>query len=402
MSQTNRRPQQRPGAGRPAARPAGYARNARGSRGGRPSMGNRGYNGGKGKPATASLSGHFTRDLLILAAGGLAAIIIALVLQSMWPDGFPLDVNRKVDGSVKEISEIYSTGPLRINEIMTADRYSVMDEEDAAVDWIEVMNIGSSGVNLEGYQLAKTSGASSVFTFPSMTLAPHECVIVFADSKLRNTAGEELHAPFRLSSGGDTLMLFNASGTAIDTVNIPPLGRDISYARKDTSVWVVCDQPTPALDNTEENYRALTEPASDSPIILNEIAARNKTILADENGQYYDYIELYNRSGEPVDISGWYLSDNDLNSRRWRFPNMTMQPGEYLVVFASGLDRTGDPSHLHTNFSLSSEGEIVILSDRNGRRMDMVSFDLIKGDSVYARQPDGSWAMASGTPGSAN
>lgn len=347
-------------------------------------------------------NGSFMRDFLILIAGSLVAVILALILQVRFPDGFPVSASQKVDGTAKEISEIYSSGPIRLNEVMTSDRYTVMTDEDDAVDWIEVLNISSAPVDLDGYRIAKTANAVNVFTFPEMRLEPGECVMVFADSKLRNTAGEELHAPFRLSAGGDTLMLFNPSGTAIDTVNIPALAKDVSYARKDTSIWEVCEEATPSLQNTHENYLSLTAAVDNSPVIINEVAARNKSILADENGMYFDYIELYNRSGEPVNLKGWYLSDKPQNIRRWRFPDVTIGSGEYLVVFASGLDRTEDPKHLHTNFSLSSEGEHLVLSDNHGRRMDEVTTDLMQPDVVYLRNSDGSWSTGAGTPNAAN
>ena len=161
--------------------------------------------------------------------------------------------------------------------------------------------------------------------------------------------------------------------------------------------------PTPGLLNTEENYRALNEPRSDSPVIVTELMSTNSATLADENGQYYDYIELYNRSGEAVNLSGWYLSDDSARARKWRFPDVTLQAGEYLVVFASGLDRKDDPVHLHTSFSLSSEGEEVVLSDVNGREMDSVQFDLLQRDVAWSRADDGSWSsVKQPSPGRAN
>ena len=161
--------------------------------------------------------------------------------------------------------------------------------------------------------------------------------------------------------------------------------------------------PTPGMLNSEENYRALNEPRSDSPVIVTELMSTNSATLADENGQYYDYIELYNRSGEAVNLSGWYLSDDSARARKWRFPDVTLQAGEYLVVFASGLDRKDDPAHLHTSFSLSSEGEEVVLSDVNGREMDSVQFDLLQRDVAWSRADDGSWSsVKQPSPGRAN
>ena len=336
-----------------------------------------------------------------LVIGGLIAVVLAFMLQSLWPNGFPL-VTRGASTAADKVTEIHSSGPLRINEIMTGNRRTLFDEDGNSPDWVEVANVGNSAVNLAGYALAKTDSGSGTFVFPQMKLEPGECVLVLADSRLRAEAGEMLHAPFRMSSAGDTLMLFNPAGAAVDTVNIPALDSDTSYARAGASEWEISLSPTPGLPNDSESVKALAEPSGDSPVLLNEIVASNSTVLADENGEYYDYIELYNRSNEAVDLTGWYLSDDSTQPRRWRFPEVSIAPGEYLVVFASGLNRRDDPAHLHTNFSLSSEGEQVVLANAQGRMMDRVDFDLLKSDTAWARSAAGSWGSAAPTPGRAN
>lgn len=336
----------------------------------------------------------------------IIALVIAAAsfgLQKAWPNGFPLV--KKSGGAVKQaatITEIHSSGPLRINEIMSSNRDTLSIADGSSPDWVEIINVSGKSVNLAGYQLAESASSALVFTFPEIWLEPEECVLVYCDSRLREEAGQELHAPFRISSSGGTLMLFNAADTAVDTVNIPALGRDCSYARVSTSAWEESILPTPGLANSEENYRALNEPASDSPVIVNEIMSSNRSTLEDENGQFYDYIELYNRSGETVSLEGWYLSDDSANARKWRFPEVSIAPGEYLVVHASKLDRSEDSAHLHTNFALSSEGEEVVLSNALGRVMDSVEFGLLKADVAYSRQADGSWTQGMGTPGRAN
>ena len=345
--------------------------------------------------------GGWKRDVLTLAVGGLIVAVLALMLQMRWPEGFPLSKEgaARVENMV---TEIYYGGPLRINEIMTANRRTLAGEDGNTPDWIEVANVGNSTVNLAGYTLAKRDNGSGTFKFPEIELEPGECVLVLADSRLRAEAGKPLHAPFRLSSAGDTLMLFSPARMAIDTVNIPALGSDCSYARTDDAAWEISTSPTPGLPNDPQNARALTEISGDSPVILSEIVASNDSALAAEDGMYYDYIELYNRSSEAVNLSGWYLSDDALQLRKWSFPEVTIAPGEYLVVHASGLNRRDDPGHLHTSFSLSSEGEQVCLTNAQGQLMDRTEYELLKSDVAWALGADGSWTTATPTPGRAN
>ena len=416
MSQSNNRPypqgqripQGSRGPQRPASRPGQYSADGAGRppvrQGGNPQARRPAASDPRRSAPPRRRSGGRIPDLGKLLVGGLVAVVLAYMLQCMWPDGFPLKTKQDSGSTaVQAVSEIHSGGPIRINEVMSGNQNVLSIEDGSTPDWIEIANIGKSSVNLSGYSLSKTANSVTVFTFPEVWVNPGECVLVYADSRLRETAGEDLHAPFRLSSAGDTLMLFNDGGTASYTVNLPALARNASFARVDTSTWQVSNQPTPGMLNTEENYRALNEPANDSPVIMTELMSGNATTLADENGLYYDYIELYNRSGEAVNLSGWYLSDNPASTRMWRFPDVTLNPGEYLVVFASGLDRKEDVTHLHTNFSLSTEGEQVVLSNAQGRQMDSVTFDLLRKDVAWSRADDGSWTDAKQpSPGRAN
>ena len=75
-------------------------------------------------------------------------------------------------------------------------------------------------------------------------------------------------------------------------------------------------------------------------IQLNEIVSSNGSILFDEDGDSPDWIELYNPQEETVDLSGFGLSDDPEELSKWTFPEITMNPGSFLVVFASDKDRT--------------------------------------------------------------
>ncbi len=338
---------------------------------------------------------------ILLACVVLVAVCIAL--QFAFPNGIHLAQTTGEDVAASAmVSQIYSNGPVRINEIMTSNQKTLALADGSSPDWIEIINTGTHSVNLKDYSLSKTADSVSIFTFPEMTLQPGGCMLFYADSKLSETVEKEMHVPFRLSSAGDTLMLFNAGRTAIDTVNIPAVTGDHSYMRVDNSHWEVSDKPTPGAENTEANYFAMKQKAAYSPVIISEIVAVNDSAHAAQDGMYYDYIELHNISSENVNLGGWYLSDDAEYTRKWRVPDTNIAPGEYLLVFASGLDMREDLTQLHANFSLSSEGEMLTLCDPNGAIMDQVTFDLMKSNIAYALQADGSWTNTTATPGAAN
>ena len=101
-------------------------------------------------------------------------------------------------------------------------------------------------------------------------------------------------------------------------------------------------------------------------LLISEFMAVNGATLADESGAYPDWIEVHNPTAASVDLDGYYLTDSKSNSTKWAFPDISISPGEYLVVFASGDDRSVAGSELHTNFKLSGDGEYLALVDANG------------------------------------
>ena len=343
--------------------------------------------------------GPLPRGFVPLAIVCALIVALGLVLQGLMPNGFALTGQKDVAERpvAAQVTEIHGDGPIRLNEIMSANGGVLADENGATGDWAEVANIGSRPVNLRGNVLAKSAKAGNVFQFPDMILQPGECAVVFCDSTLQTDAVGTLHAPFRLSSGGDVLMLFNDADVAVDTVNIPALPENQAYVRQGRDTWTVTDQTTPGMLNTDENYRALTSVKQDSPVKMVEIVASNTKYRPDEGGVCRDYVVLRNASGESVDIGGWFLSDDPKLTRLWRFPEGVEIPGGgTLTVFCSGESRTYDPAHPHTSFRLSSEGETVTLSNASGQPVDIATYDLLRTDTAYVREGDG-WSVGEPT-----
>lgn len=100
--------------------------------------------------------------------------------------------------------------------------------------------------------------------------------------------------------------------------------------------------------------------ASGAPVI-NEFMAANTQTLADEDGAYSDWIEIYNPDAAPVNLAGYSLTDASDTPQKWVFPSITLPAGGYRVVFASGKNRTNPAGTLHTNFSLAAGGEYLAL-----------------------------------------
>jgi hypothetical protein len=98
-----------------------------------------------------------------------------------------------------------------------------------------------------------------------------------------------------------------------------------------------------------------------SSVVISEFMASNNSTLADEDGEYSDWIELYNSSTNTVNLGGWYLADKATNLTHWEFPATNLGPSRFLVVFASNKDRRAAGAPLHTNFKLGASGEYLAL-----------------------------------------
>ena len=338
------------------------------------------------------------RDILFIAAVGIVVIAAAFVWQSLNTDGFNL-TDHKADESAA-VTVIYGVDAVRINEVMSANDSAWYTESGETSDWFEVVNTSSETIDIAGYVVAKSADDTDRFVFPETVLAPGETSLVFCDNKARNTAGYEYHAPFAISRAGDTLMLFNAHGTAVDSVNIPDLENNISYVRIDASEWERTAEYTPGLPNTAENHASLKDVTVESPVMVTEIMARNASYAPDAKGQYYDYIELYNSSAEEIDISGYHLSDSRDDVMKWAIPaGAKIGPGQYLVIYAAGAAQDG----LYADFGLSSEGESVVLSNQKGQIIQHVEYGLSAADQAWSLDTDGTFKNTlPPTPGMAN
>lgn len=134
-------------------------------------------------------------------------------------------------------------------------------------------------------------------------------------------------------------------------------------------------------------YFSVDAVESASPVVINEIMASNSATASDENGEFDDWIELYNTSSSAVDLSGYYLTDNPANLTKWTFPAGTsIAANGYLIVWA---DEDQEQGPLHANFKLSGTGEPLYLLDASVQYADTVRFGQQTTDMGYARVPNG-------------
>ncbi|GEM_PF-460462 len=147
-------------------------------------------------------------------------------------------------------------------------------------------------------------------------------------------------------------------------------------------------------------------------LFINEIMAANSTTIRDgdvddskqgaSGGAYSDWIEIYNKSSQPIDLTGYTISDDGAT---WTIPQGTVPANGYILIWASDKDKVAKDGQLHTNFKLSASGETVTLKKADGTVVDSVKFPALADDQSYSRITDGASEFTTAlppTPGSKN
>ena len=300
-----------------------------------------------------------------------------------------------------ELADRYEL-PVVINRLMTSNPAACYSVDGEYYDWIELLNVSDGPVNLAGWKLTDDSDLRDAYVFPPEVLEPGQSVRVYCADAPEGYAGAEKFTGFGLSNNGELLLLADAR-QHICALEVPALGKKDVF-RRDPDTGRYSGVPFRQALGLEADYAASLTPEYDPQgMMISEIMPVNRATLTDSYGVFSDWIELYNATGQAVDLQGWALSDDDINRSKWIFPSYTVQPGEYLLVFASGRDRRDPAKQLHTNFKLSSRGEAVRLYNPRGEVASYVEYSSAVADQALSREPDGSvTVLLEPTPGYPN
>ena len=144
---------------------------------------------------------------------------------------------------------------------------------------------------------------------------------------------------------------------------------------------------------TKGTYIAVFERATDniSPLCINEISAANN-IYVNDYGKRADWIELYNRGMEPIDVSQWYFITDGKDSEQYQINsannvNTMIQPNEHLIVWC---DEKPSVSELHLPFKLkNNDNNTLILQSSDGNWKDSIHYNSHSSKETVGRYPDG-------------
>ncbi len=282
-------------------------------------------------------------------------------------------------------------GTVRISEICTKNETVIADNSGKYRDYIELYNAGNSRLDLAGFVL--TDGNVRSKPLERFSLGAGEYKILFLSDE---TTGFALKA-----SGGECIQLLDSAGNLVTQANTTALAPDQVMSYYDRGFTLTMDA-TPGFPNDASGRAAFVSGSPDTApkLQLSEVLVGNVSSLPDSEGRFSDVVELYNASDEPIELGGFFLSDSLKNRFRYRLPEKSLAPGDYLVLYCDSQNRQETDGTLHLNFALSY-GETLVLTAPDGR-YTALDITAMGSDVSLALLSDGSYGPLAPSPGFPN
>lgn len=300
------------------------------------------------------------------------------------------------EASLKETEDI----GLYINEFMASNATTICDSFGSYSDWIELYNSTDTDMDISGFGISDNLSQPMKYRFPDgTTIAAKGYLVVFCSGNEGMQNGE-LHAPFGLRSYGEDVVIANRAGRIIDSYSFKNQETDVSVARipDGAGEFQSNSQPSPGYPNTGAGYSAF-DAANRLPlggVYISEFGGSTGSMAS-------DWVEIYNSTGSAVNLGGYGLSNNPKNPAKWVFPDISIEPGEYLLLYATGSADKAQKKNLKLNFCISSTGEALFFFDPNGKLIDKLSAGRMRSGQSYGRDgSDNRFYYAEPTPGAQN
>ena len=300
------------------------------------------------------------------------------------------------EASLKETEDI----GLYINEFMASNATTICDSFGSYSDWIELYNSTDTDMDISGFGISDNLSQPMKYRFPDgTTIAAKGYLVVFCSGNEGMQNGE-LHAPFGLRSYGEDVVIANRAGRIIDSYSFKNQETDVSMARipDGAGEFQSNSQPSPGYPNTGAGYSAF-DAANRLPlggVYISEFGGSAGSVAS-------DWVELYNSTGSAVNLAGYGISNNPKNPAKWVFPDISIEPGEYLLLYATGSADKAQKKNLKLNFCISSTGEALFFFDPNGKLIDKLSAGRMRSGQSYGRDgSDNRFYYAEPTPGAQN
>lgn len=305
---------------------------------------------------------------------------------------------------IEKTNTYFKDNALLINEVMSSNSHYFRSQNGEFYDWVELYNNTDEDICLNGFYFSDSGTEPLRWQFPNVTIKARSYFTVYLSNLNVWDGMYEVHTNFKLSSLGESLILSNADGDVLQQIDIPSIPQNTSYGRGENGEFLFYSVPSPNAVNEGGVATAdeLNFPTYD--IILNEYMSDNQYSFDDSQGNFYDWLELYNCSLNDIDLTGFYLTDDRYDIMKWTFPNGTvLKADSYLTVFCSGLDTVSEAGEIHTNFSLSDDDDLLCLYTPQGILCSSIDICSLSENISTGISEDGAQVLfARATPGNEN
>lgn len=277
-------------------------------------------------------------------------------------------------------------GAVVISEVSAASAPLLADAYGEFSDWVELHNTGNQTVNLGGWYLSDDPDEPDKWVFPSLEIQPGERVIVFCSGRDIQFDGE-VHTGFSLSASGEDLVLSSYLGITVDSVSFGESAPGTSYIFDHEQITAsVTKHPSPGYPNDMDGYEAFCASLTPvGPLAIWEVMTSNDWYLPQELGECYDWVELRNISNADIRLSDYSITDDPEAPQMYVLPDVTLAPGESIVIILSGVERVSDKGYYHAGFTLNTTEDQLLLYNGNGKLLDYVYLKEIPLGHSYGR-----------------
>lgn len=309
----------------------------------------------------------------------------------------PTPGKKNTDNAEAVIGEVQAQkGDIVINEYSPNSTETLTDDEGEFVSWVELHNTSDKKVNLRGYTLSDDSLDKAKWTFPSFEIEAGGYAVIYLSGKTKEYGGNgRIHATFKLNGKEEFLTLYDKSGKVVDNCAVYEIFANLTCGRSvsDSSKFVFFAKATPGKKNSEAGFENIDSAqfTANRAVAITEVAAVNETVPQSAQGEYFDYVELYNAGDEDINLKNFKLSDSKKAESFKVLPDKTVKPGEYVAIFCAGSDYVSTKTgNIYRNYGLNRYGETVYLLSSDGVVIDSIKYSRLSKGYCAGRDVRGS------------
>ena len=272
-----------------------------------------------------------------------------------------------------------------ISEVMTANDCTALDASGVRSDFVELHNPGKTALDLTGFYLSDDPLDAFKWQIPELTIPGGGYALI----RCMGSAADPGAADFALPGGGCTLVLTGSRGNTICTLDVPAIGRDTSWVLGEDGSYGRCDEATPGFSNDAAGYQgwlALVAPQNLN-VVISEVMTANRSTVTNSAGALCDWVELQNTGDTAANLKGAFLSDDPDRRGLWQIPDMTLQPGETVLIPCGG----SAAGQGEAPFSLKKSGCTLFLSGSAGNILHKLTVPALEDDRSWQLQTDGTY-----------